>query len=79
MQLDDQKVSHENINIAGSEGQKGVKISVAAVFDGHGGEQVSVLASEKFLDYFFLHAVFINYKRAFQKENVVEPTERLVS
>lgn len=61
----------------------GVKISVAAVFDGHGGEQVSVLASEKFLDYFFLHAVFINYKRAFQKENVVEnqheiTTERLV-
>lgn len=76
--------SHENINVAGNKGQKGVKISVAAVFDGHGGQQASVLASENFLDYFFLHVVFINYKRAFQKESVVEnhreiTAERLVN
>lgn len=60
------------VPMLGKGGKRDVKLSVAAVFDGHGGEQVSTLASKKFLDYFFLHVVFINYKRAFPKKNVVE-------
>nr|GMD73023.1 probable protein phosphatase 2C 51 isoform X1 [Ipomoea batatas] len=41
------------------------------VFDGHGGKEASKMASEKFLDYFFLHVVFNTYKKLFlhKKDN----------
>lgn len=42
---------------------QGVSVAVGAVFDGHGGKEASKMASEKFLDYFFLHVVFNTYKK----------------
>ncbi|XP_073157348.1 probable protein phosphatase 2C 51 isoform X2 [Henckelia pumila] len=41
-----------------------VTVGVAAIFDGHGGEEASELASRKILDYLFMHVVLIEYKRA---------------
>lgn len=48
-----------------------VSVAVGAVFDGHGGKEASKMASEKFLDYFFLHVVFNTYKKLFlhKKDN----------
>lgn len=37
---------------------------MAGVFDGHGGKEASEMASQNFLDYFFLHVVFKAYKKA---------------
>ncbi|XP_073300289.1 probable protein phosphatase 2C 51 isoform X1 [Primulina huaijiensis] len=40
-----------------------VTVGVAAIFDGHGGEEASELASRKILDYLFMHVVFLEYNR----------------
>lgn len=40
-----------------------VTVGVAALFDGHGGEEASELASRKLLDYLSMHVVFIEYER----------------
>ncbi|KAA8550823.1 hypothetical protein F0562_002507 [Nyssa sinensis] len=45
-------------------GTREVMVSVAAVFDGHGGEEASEMASKHLLDYFSLHFVFNTYKQA---------------
>ncbi|XP_019164735.1 PREDICTED: probable protein phosphatase 2C 51 [Ipomoea nil] len=49
-----------------------VSVAVGAVFDGHGGKEASKMASEKFLDYFFLHVVFNTYKKLFLHKKDIE-------
>ncbi|KAG8389303.1 hypothetical protein BUALT_Bualt02G0215400 [Buddleja alternifolia] len=44
-----------------------VTIGIAAIFDGHGGEEASEMASKKLFDYFFMHVVFTAYKLALPK------------
>lgn len=39
------------------------RVGVAAVFDGHGGEEASEMASKLLMDYFLLHATFSSYKK----------------
>ncbi|KAH7836737.1 hypothetical protein Vadar_004967 [Vaccinium darrowii] len=53
-----------NIHFLGKDGPKEVLVGVAGVFDGHGGKEASEMASQNFLDYFFLHVVFKAYKQA---------------
>lgn len=43
---------------------------MAAVFDGHGGEEASEMASKNFLDYFLLHVVFKAYKQALSSKGL---------
>ena len=45
-------------------------MGVVGVFDGHGGEEASEMASKLFIDYFLLHSIFNSYKTiiSFNKE-----------
>ncbi|CBI25040.3 probable protein phosphatase 2C 51 isoform X1 [Vitis vinifera] len=47
-----------------------MRVGVVGVFDGHGGEEASDMASKLFMDYFLLHTIFNIYKKmiAFNKE-----------
>ena len=47
------------------------KVGVVGVFDGHGGEEASEMASKLFIDYFLLHSIFNSYKTilSFNKED----------
>ncbi|KAK6164636.1 hypothetical protein DH2020_001500 [Rehmannia glutinosa] len=42
----------------------GITVGIAAIFDGHGGEEASEMASTKLSDYFFMHVLFTAYNRA---------------
>lgn len=44
-------------------GKDVVKEVSVAIFDGYGGEEASELASQKILDYLFMHDMFTEYKR----------------
>ncbi|KAL9168744.1 hypothetical protein ABFS82_04G034900 [Erythranthe guttata] len=57
----------------GEGGPEEITIGIAAIFDGHGGEEASEMASRKLSGYFLIHSVFIAYKRALSgdKENHV--------
>ncbi|KAL0389462.1 UNVERIFIED_CONTAM: putative protein phosphatase 2C 51 [Sesamum calycinum] len=48
-----------------------ISVGIAAIFDGHGGDEASEMASTKLFDYFMLHVVFTAYKLALpsNKEN----------
>ncbi|KAL6564399.1 hypothetical protein OROMI_015849 [Orobanche minor] len=48
-----------------------ITVGIAAIFDGHGGEEASEMASTRLSDYFFMHVVFAAYSRALpsNKEN----------
>ncbi|KAL6505156.1 hypothetical protein OROGR_024973 [Orobanche gracilis] len=48
-----------------------ITVGIAAIFDGHGGEEASEMASTRISDYFFMHVVFAAYSRALpsNKEN----------
>ncbi|XP_011079913.1 probable protein phosphatase 2C 51 isoform X2 [Sesamum indicum] len=52
-------------------GVEEIAVGIAAIFDGHGGEEASEMASTKLFDYFILHVVFTAYKLALpsNKEN----------
>lgn len=54
-----------NVTVIGKDGPKEVEIGVAAIFDGHGGNEASELASKNLLDYLKLHVAFISYQWAF--------------
>lgn len=57
-------------------GPEEITIGIAAIFDGHGGQEASEMASRKLSDYFLVHVVFTAYKRALRgnKENHVPQT-----
>ncbi|XP_051118650.1 probable protein phosphatase 2C 51 [Andrographis paniculata] len=44
------------------DGTREITVGIAAIFDGHGGDEASELASTKLLDYYFIHAVLTAYK-----------------
>ncbi|PIM98209.1 Serine/threonine protein phosphatase [Handroanthus impetiginosus] len=52
-------------------------VGIAAIFDGHGGDEASEMASRKFLDYFSMHAVFTAYKRALPSNNENHETNKV--
>lgn len=68
-----------DVPILDQNGLKHVNFSVAAVFDGHGGDEASEFASKYFLNYFLLHVVFNNYKRAFPFHKEKEVTDRQIN
>lgn len=47
---------------AGENRLKQVRLGIAAVLDGHGGEEASEMGSNLLTDYFHLHYVFKMYK-----------------
>lgn len=47
---------------AGKNGLEEVRLGVVAVFDGHGGEEASEMASNLLFNYYYLHYVFKMYK-----------------
>ncbi|KAK4418312.1 putative protein phosphatase 2C 51 [Sesamum alatum] len=53
-------------------GLEEITVGIAAIFDGHGGEEASEMASTKLFNYFILHVVFTAYKLALpsNKENL---------
>lgn len=55
---------------AGKREPREMRVGVVGVFDGHGGEEASDMASKLFMDYFLLHTIFNIYKKmiAFNKE-----------
>lgn len=53
-----------NIPLLGKQVVKESKLDVLAIFDGHGGEEASEMANQKFLDYFLLHVVVGAFKKA---------------
>ncbi|KAI3449682.1 hypothetical protein Pfo_006347 [Paulownia fortunei] len=56
---------------SGEGGPEEITVGIAAIFDGHGGEEASEMASTKLSNYFFMHVVFTAYNRALpsNKEN----------
>lgn len=62
--------------LLGEEGTDEVTLSVASIFDGHGGSEVSELASMKVLEYFQVNAVFNAYRRGFHLNQKSEETDR---
>ncbi|KAH6758028.1 hypothetical protein C2S52_023109 [Perilla frutescens var. hirtella] len=48
---------------SGEGGPEETTVGVAAIFDGHGGDEASEMASEMLLDYFLIHVEFTAYKR----------------
>ncbi|KAG9134021.1 hypothetical protein Leryth_004709 [Lithospermum erythrorhizon] len=53
-----------------------VTLSIAAIFDGHGGSEVSELASMKFLDYFQVNALFNAYQHGLYLDQESEEADR---
>ncbi|MCD9644348.1 hypothetical protein HAX54_032535 [Datura stramonium] len=63
---------HVIIPVLGEDGPNEASMGIAAVFDGHGGEEASEMASQKFLHYFLLHVVFDTYKNLFSHSKEYE-------
>ncbi|CAA0828071.1 Protein phosphatase 2C family protein [Striga hermonthica] len=53
-----------------AEGSPGeITVGIAAIFDGHGGQEASEMASKKLADYFFLHVVFTAHNWTLSSNN----------
>ncbi|KAL8530487.1 hypothetical protein ACS0TY_007506 [Phlomoides rotata] len=65
------------------EGPKDITVGIAAIFDGHGGDEASEMASTKIINYFLMHVVFTTYKQALSnneenpKSLTVERSQRI--
>ncbi|XP_062178306.1 probable protein phosphatase 2C 51 isoform X3 [Alnus glutinosa] len=66
---------HMKIPLLGKNGLEEVTVGVVAVFDGHGGNEASEVASKLLLDYFYMHAVFISYKLTMHYKGVLPVTD----
>ncbi|KAF5454979.1 hypothetical protein F2P56_024603 [Juglans regia] len=66
---------HMKIPLLGKTGLEEFTIGLVAVFDGHGGNEASEMASKLLLDYFYMHAVFNSYKLMTQYRGVLPVTE----
>ncbi|KAL3849899.1 hypothetical protein ACJIZ3_011781 [Penstemon smallii] len=55
---------HMKLPFSGEDGAEEITIGIAAIFDGHGGDEASEMASRKLLDYFYMHFMSYAYERA---------------
>jgi serine/threonine protein phosphatase PrpC len=60
---------------AGKNGLEEVTVGVVAVFDGHGGNEASEVASKLLLDYFYMHALFNSYKLMTHYKGILPVTD----
>ncbi|KAK4492510.1 hypothetical protein RD792_003321 [Penstemon davidsonii] len=62
---------HMKLPFSGEDGAEEITIGIAAIFDGHGGDEASEMASRKLLGYFYMHVMSYAYERAspINKEN----------
>ncbi|KAL3647833.1 hypothetical protein CASFOL_008801 [Castilleja foliolosa] len=50
--------------LSGESVHEEISVGIAAIFDGHGGDEASEMASTRLFDYFFANVVFTAYSRA---------------
>jgi serine/threonine protein phosphatase PrpC len=63
---------------AGKNGLEEVTVGVVAVFDGHGGNEASEMASKLLLDYLYMHALFNSYKLITHYKGVLPVTDEIL-
>lgn len=66
---------HMKIPLLGKNGLEEVTVGVVAVFDGHGGNEASEVASKLLLDYFYMHALFNSYKLMTHYKGILPVTD----
>lgn len=62
---------------AGKNGLEEVTVGVVAVFDGHGGNEASEMASKLLLDYLYIDALFNSYKLITHYKGVLPVTDEI--